>query len=123
MRKLLLVATLAILAAPAASAKDGAQAHLLRPLPSHPAEGTMITIRWTVTVPGAGGKREPFGATGMFVKLIGRNHASTTATAPQKHGPPYSVRIRVPRGGIRAVRFGLHGWNDYGPGDMYFPLK
>ena len=121
-RKLLLVAALALLAVPAASAKDGAQAHLLRPLPSHPAAGTMITVRWTVTVLD-NGKRRPFGAIGMFVKLVGTNRASTTATAPQKHGPPYSVRIRVPRGGIRAIRFGLHAWNDNGPGDMYFPLR
>jgi len=82
----------------------------------------MISIRWTVTVP-ANGKRRPFSAIGMFVKLIGANRATTTATAPQKHGPPYSVRIRVPRGGIRAIRFGLHGRNDMGPSDIFFPLK
>ena len=123
MRKLLLVTTVAILAAPAASAKEGAQAHLLRSLPAHHGAGTLITIRWTVTVPGSAGKREPFSAIGMFVRLVGANHATTTATAPQKHGPPYSVRIRVPRGAIRAIRFGLHGRNDNGPSDIYFPLK
>jgi len=123
MRKLALVAVAAVLLAPAASAKEGAQAHLLRPLPAHPAPGALITVRWTVTVPGDGGKRMPFSAIGMFVRLVGTNHATTTATAPQKHGPPYRVRIRVPRGGIRAIRFGLHGMNDSGPSDIFFPLK
>ena len=123
MRRLLLAAVVALLAVPAASAKEGAQAHLLRPLPAHPRAGAMITVRWTVTVPAAGGKREPFSAIGMFVRLIGSNHATTTATAARTHGPPYRVRIRVPRGGIRAIRFGLHGTNDNGPGDIFFPLK
>ena len=90
---------------------------------AHPRAGAMIKIRWTVTVPAAGGKREPFSAIGMFVRLIGSNHATTTATAAQTHGPPYRVRIRVPRGGIRAIRFGLHGTNDNGPSDIFFPLK
>jgi hypothetical protein len=45
----------------------------------------------------------------MFVRLIGRNGAFNTATAPQ-NGPPYSARIRVPLGGIRGIQMGLRGW-------------
>jgi hypothetical protein len=103
-------------AVPIAFAKEGAQVHLLVSLPSDPAPGSVITIRWTVDVPGADGKRVPFAAIGMFVRLVGRNGASTTATA--LHGPPYCVRIRVPRARIRAIRFGLHGSTD-----IFFPLK
>jgi hypothetical protein len=117
-RMLALFAVAVALAAPAASAKEGAQAHLLAPLPAHPVAGRLITVRWTVDVPGAHGKRVPFGAIGMFVRLIGAPGAATTATAPQTHGPPYSVRIRVPRGGVRAIRFGLHGTTD-----IFFPLR
>jgi hypothetical protein len=68
----------------------------------------------------------PFGATGMFVRLVGRNGASTTATAPQKYGPPYSARIRVPVGGMRNIKLGLHSWASIPTGThrapMLFPI-
>jgi len=117
-RSLVLAMVVALIAVGSAVAKEGAQAHLLAPLPAHPAPGTAITVHWTVDVPGDDGKRVPFGAIGMFVRLIGASGASTIATAPQTDGPPYSVRIRVPRGGIRVIRFGLHGSTD-----IFFPLS
>lgn len=117
-RSLVFISALAFAVATPVAAKEGAQAHLLAPLPAHPVPGRLITVRWTVDVPDGKGKRVPFGAIGMFVRLVGRGGPSTTATAPQTHGPPYSVRIRVPRGGIRAIRFGLHGSTD-----IFFPLK
>jgi hypothetical protein len=61
-------------------------------------------------MPGTDGNRAPFGAIGMFVRLVGAGGASTTAAAPQVYGPPYSVQIRVPPGGIRNIEIGLHGW-------------
>jgi hypothetical protein len=123
-RRLGFVLVLMLAAASPAAAKDGAQAHLLAPLPTHPAPGTFITVRWTVDVPGANGKRVAFGAIGMFVTLRGRNGASAVATAPQTHGPPYSARIRVPLGGIRAIRFGLHGYSTlHRTANIFFPLR
>jgi hypothetical protein len=111
MRRGVVVAlTLMLAAAAPAAAKEGAQAHLLTPLPSHANAGAVITVKWTVDTPGANGRRIPFAASGMFVKLVGPTGASTTATAPQEHGPPYSVQIRVPTGGIRTIQIGLHGW-------------
>ncbi len=113
----------AVFAAPAA-AKEGAHAHLLSKLPAHPAAGSTIVVRWRVDVPGPAGTRQPFGGSYMFVKLVGKG-ASTLAYANQAlhSGPPYSARIRVPRGGIRAIRFGIMGtvttpagsqpWPDY----------
>jgi hypothetical protein len=118
MRILLVAAAAAMLAAPVALAKEGAQAHLLAPLPAHPVAGRLITVRWTVDVPGPGGRREGFSAIGMFVRLVGAKGASTTAFAREAEGPPYSARIRVPRGGIRAIRFGLAGSTD-----IFFPLR
>lgn len=110
-----------------AAAKEGAQAHLLSALPRHAAPGSVVSIRWTVDVPGANGTRVPFGAIGMFVRLRGVGDALTSATASQEEGPPYSVRIRVPRGGIRAIRFGLMGTScgpaGCRPSPMYFPLR
>ena len=43
--------------------------------------GALMTVRWTVDVLGSHGKRVPFGALGMFVRLVGTNGTSTSATA------------------------------------------
>jgi hypothetical protein len=116
---------LAALATPAASAKDGAH-HLLTPLPLHARPGTLVTVRWTVTVPAANGQRAPFNATGMFATLIGANHASTSRTATQTYAP-FSVHIRVPHGSIHAIKLGLHGLatgpTGTHPAPIYFPIK
>jgi hypothetical protein len=123
---LLLAAAIAVLAVPPAWAKEGAQAHLLAPLPARLLVGSLITVRWSVDVPGTRGRRQPFGAIGMFVRLLGRDGASTRATAPQ-YEPPYQVRIRVPAGGIRRIRFGLMGAScgpsGCKPSPMFFPLR
>lgn len=125
-RAVLLALVVAVLAAPVASAKEGAQAHLLASLPAHPRAGSLITIRWSVDVPGTQGKRRPFGAIGMFVRLLGRSGAATSETAPQ-YEPPYHVSIRVPAGGIRSIRFGLMGTScgpsGCKPSPMFFPLR
>lgn len=125
--RLLGVVVVALALAMPAAAKEGAQAHLLGPLPRHAAPGSFISIRWTVDVPGDRGKRVPFSAIGMFVRLRGADGAFTSATASQKEGPPYSVRVRVPRGGIRLIRFGLMGTScapsGCTPSPMYFPLR
>jgi hypothetical protein len=125
-RALVLTGVIAVLAVPAASAKEGAQAHLLAALPPHPSAGSPITVRWSVDVPGAPGTRRPFGAIGMFVRLLGLDDASTSATAHQ-YEPPYYVRIRVPAGGIRSIRFGLMGTScgpsGCKPSPIFFPLR
>ncbi len=125
-RRIAFVFLLTLAAAAPAAAKQGAQAHLLTPLPSNAKTGTLITVKWAVDIPGANGTRVPFKAVGMFVKLIGRSGASTTATAPQEHGPPYSAHIRVPRGGIRNIQVGLHGWaftpTGKHPAPVLFPI-
>ena len=127
MVKLLAAAVLAAaLAAPAASAKDGAQAHLLTPLPAHARAGTLLTVRWTVTVIGSHGKRVPFGAFGMFATLVGANGATSSATAKQSR-PPFSVRIRVPAGGIHRIKLGLHSFSSTPTGThsspWYLPIR
>src|SRR5579862_2595133 len=121
------VVVVALAVALPAAAKEGARAHLLAPLPLHPVPGQVILIRWTVDVPGANSTRVPFSAIGMFVRLLGSGGASTKATASQLEGPPYSVRIRVPRGGIQHIRFGLTGTScgpsGCSPSPAYFPLR
>jgi hypothetical protein len=124
-RLLTVVVALALAFVSGASAKEGGRAHLLAPLPTHAVPGSTIAVKWSVDIPGAGGRRIPFGANGMFVRLVGRNGHSTQATAPQ-YQPPYRVRVRVPRGGIRGVRFGLMGTacdaSGCRPSPIFFPL-
>lgn len=125
-KRFLCLVVVALVAAVPAAGKEGARAHLLRPLPAHPRPGRLITVHWSVDVPGPHGTRVPFSAIGMFVRLVGRG-ASTTAGAMQKTGPPYSARIRVPRGGIRRIRFGLMGTTcrptGCSPSPIFFPLE
>jgi hypothetical protein len=125
-RLLAAASLLAVLAAPAASAKDGAQAHLLAPLPTHAQPATFVTVRWTVTMAGPHGTRIPFGASGMFATLIGTHGTSTSANAKQSQ-PPFKVRIRVPAGGIHWIKLGLHSFSSGPTGThaapWYFPLK
>src|SRR4051812_7534217 len=118
MKRLLCVVLVALAGATGAEAKQGAQAHLLEPLPMTAAPGTLITVRWKVDVPGPNGTREGISAVGMFVRLTGRGGVSTIAQAGEIAGPPYSARVRVPRGGIRLVRFGVAGSPPF-----YFPLR
>ena len=118
MKRFLCVLVVALATAVPAAAKEGARAHLLAPLPTRPTPGTFITVRWSVDVPGPNGTRDGLSAIGMFVSLVGRDGTSTTAQSRENVGPPYSARIRVPRGGIRTIRFGIEGSTPF-----YFPLK
>jgi hypothetical protein len=118
MKRFVCVVLVALAAATGAAAKEGAQAHLLKPLPRNATPGTFITVRWRVDVPGPKGTREGISAVGMFVRLVGRGGVSTVALARESAGPPYSTRVRVPRGGIRLARFGVAGSTPF-----YFPLK
>lgn len=57
----------------------------------------------------------------MFARLIGKGTASNTFA--NQFGPPYSVRIRVPRGGIKNIKVGLMGYSDTGrPAPAFFPI-
>src|SRR5579872_515574 len=118
MKRVACVIVIALTAAAGAAAKQGAEAHLLAALPKHAVPGTYVVVRWSVDVPGPNGTREGLSAIGMFVRLVGSWGASTTAMSRENAGPPYSVRVRVPRGGIRGVRFGVAGSTPF-----YFPLK
>jgi hypothetical protein len=126
MRLALLAALLAAaVAATAAPAKDGAVARLTTRLPLHAAPGTTIRIGWTVTISDGHGGRRGFGAGGMFVRLLSRTGAHPTKADARalKVVGRYSARIKVPKGGMGGIRFGLRAWNDYGEADWIFPLQ
>jgi hypothetical protein len=110
----LILLALAVAFAAPALAKEGAVAHLISRVPVHAKGGTTIRLEWRVYVPGPKGRREPFSANGMFVQLHGNQGTSTMATGRQdsRQRGTYSANVRVPRGGIREIQFGLHGSSD-----------
>ena len=123
---LALAAATALAAAPLAPTKEGARARLTARLPLGAPPGATIRIGWKVDAPDGHGGRQPFGARGMFVRLLSRTGAaSTTAADDGRTGSVgrYTARVRVPAGGIGGIRTGLHGWNDRGPSDLLFPLE
>ncbi|HEY7731324.1 MAG TPA: hypothetical protein VH950_10515 [Gaiellaceae bacterium] len=123
-------ATLAVLAsltlASGGAGKDGARARLLTPLPLAAKPGSAVVVRWAVDVPDGEGGRRPFGAGGMFVRLLSRTGAPSTVGLADGTGR-FETTLRVPAGGIGGVRVGLRGTrcdaNGCRPSDALFPLE
>jgi hypothetical protein len=100
-----------VLALPApAGAKDGVVARVLTPISRDAAPGTTVRVVWTLTVVEAG-KRRPFRAGYVFLRLVGPNGARTPLAYGVEAGPGgrYRARVRVPRGGVRRVEIGIMG--------------
>jgi len=102
------VALAALVLAPGGSSKQGARARLLTPLPLAAKSGSTIRVRWVVEVPDGRGGRRPFGASGMFVRLLSRTGAPATIGLAGGGGR-FETTLRVPAGGIGGVRVGLRG--------------
>jgi hypothetical protein len=104
-----LLAVVLALAAPA-GAKGDVVARLLTPISRDVAPGTTVSVVWTLTVVEAG-KRRPFRAGYVFVRLVGLNGARTPLAYGVEAGPGgrYRARVRVPRGGVRRVEIGIMG--------------
>jgi len=119
------VALAALVLAPGASSKEQARARLLTPLPFAAKPGSTIQVRWAVDVPDGQGGRRPFGASGMFVRLLSRTGAPSTIGFADGGGR-FQTTLRVPAGGIGGVRVGLRGTrcdaSGCGPSDAVFPL-
>jgi hypothetical protein len=117
MRLVLLSLTVlaALAAVPAAAPKEGAQAVLTTTVPLGAKAGSTVEIAWTVTVPDEAGRRHPFNAIGMFVRLLSRTGAPSTigfATPTAHEDGRYDARVAVPSGGIGGLRAGLRGSTD-----------
>jgi hypothetical protein len=115
----------ALLAAPAASAKEGVTARLLEPLPAGAQPGRTVTVKWSLT----GNDGRPFGAGGLFVLVRGRGGGKPVKAYDETKGPgPHIAHAKVPSGGIAGVRFGLAGIRMFPGGriedaPVYFPLE
>jgi hypothetical protein len=132
MRKLRLaiaVGVLALLFTPASAvAKEGVKATLLTALPLSPVPGERLHVAWTLALT-EGGKAQPFGANGVFVRLRSASGADSeigfAPTADHADGR-YAAMVVVPEGGIGDVEIGLRGWSSGPTGthvaDMLFPI-
>jgi hypothetical protein len=106
MRRLALVVMFALVAAGSAGAKENVEATILSRIPTDATPGSILRIEWRLAELGSG---RPFGAGGIFIRLIGRGGASTAADAEAIRPGRFAAHVVVPGGGIRRIRIGLHG--------------
>jgi hypothetical protein len=95
----------AALAAGSAGAKEGVEATLLTTVPKDAAPGSTIRIEWRLAELGG----RPFGAGGVFVRLVGSGGGATTTFAHEGPTGRFAADARVPDRGIEALRIGLRG--------------
>ena len=72
------------------------------------------------------GRRQPFNAIGVFVRLLSASGGRPTIgfAAPNAHPQGrYDARVAVPAGGIGGVQIGLRGTSDGRASDVLFPLE
>jgi hypothetical protein len=93
----------AVLAAGSAGAKEGVEATLLTTIPKDAAPGTTIRIEWRLAELQTG---HPFGAGGIFVRLLGPRGATTADATETAHGR-FVANAPAPEGGLRGIRIGL----------------
>ena len=126
----LVVAALAAgAAAVPAAGKDGVRATLATRVPLAADQGARLRVAWTLTYADEGGAGKPFGANGVFVRLVSASGApAQTGFAPtgSHAGGRYAATVLVPRGGIGDVEIGLVGMSSGEGGtrraDMLFPI-
>jgi hypothetical protein len=117
---LVVVATLAA-AAPVAG-KEGVKATLATKIPLEAKPGTRLEVAWTLASVDEDGLPRPFGASGVFVRLLSASGADAkTGFADQDTGA-YTATVVVPQGGIGDVEVGIRGETDSGPSDLLFPI-
>jgi hypothetical protein len=130
MRRFLLVAALVATAlgpgAAPVAAKEDVKATLTTPIPVDAAPGEKITLAWRLTSVDAEGKRQPFGASGVYIRLFSASGGAPTSGPAAGNDGRYEATVVVPEGGIRGVQIGLQGWASDPTGthrsDLFFPI-
>jgi hypothetical protein len=113
--------SLLLAAAPVALGKENVKARLLTPLPLDAAAGEKITVVWALGGTDEHGRRQPFNAIGVFVRLLSASGGRPTIgfATPDAHPQGrYDAQVAVPKGGIGGVQIGLRGSSD-----VLFPLE
>jgi hypothetical protein len=122
---LLTLAVVGLIAALPAAGKEGVKATLTTRVPVAAPAGTMVRIGWTLGYRDAHGRLHPFGAGGIFLRLLGAPgvRAQTAVAHPTIRG--YAATVRVPQG-LRGIQIGIHSWSNGPTGthraDMFFPI-
>jgi hypothetical protein len=123
----LAIACWSLLAAgPVALGKENVTARLLTPLRLDAAPGEKITVVWALAGAAENGRRQPFNAIGVFVRLLSATggRPSIGFATPDAHPQGrYDAQVAVPKGGIGGVQIGLRGSSDREPSDELFPLE
>lgn len=126
---LLIVATAALVAALPAAGKEGVKATLTTTIPLDAKPGTKFEVGWTLASHDEHGRRHPFGANGVLVRLLSASGAGAeTGFAPVGAYPTgeYRATVVVPKGGIGDVQIGLLSWTNGPSGtrvsDALFPI-
>jgi hypothetical protein len=123
------VAAAVLVVALPAAAKEGVKATLTTKIPLDAAAGTHLKVSWTLTYPAENGKRKPFGANGVFVRLRSASGAKAetgfTPSGDYTTGE-YTANVVVPEGGVGDVEIGLRGFAEGPEGrrtsDLLFPI-
>jgi hypothetical protein len=122
----LAIACWSLLAAgPVALGKENVTARLLTPLRLDAAPGEKITVVWALAGAAENGRRQPFNAIGVFVRLLSATggRPSIEFATPDAHPQGrYDAQVAVPKGGIGGVQIGLRGTSDGSASDVLFPL-
>ena len=126
---LLAAAAAALLAAVPAVAKQGVRATLNGTVPLDASPGTHVRVAWTLTYVDEHGRKRPFGAGAVYVRLLSSTGAGaqTAYAAPGAHEEGrYTASVVVPEGGIRDIQIALHGFTSGANGtrnaDVRFPI-
>jgi hypothetical protein len=118
----LVVLAVALVAALPAAAKEGVRATLTTTIPLDSAAGTSLDVAWTLA--SADGK--PFGAGGVFVRLLSATGERAKTGFARGDTGDYAATVRVPKGGIGDVEIGLRGFTSGANGthrsDLLFPI-
>jgi hypothetical protein len=113
-------------AGPAALGKENVKARLLTPLGVDAAPGEQLTVVWALAGTDEQGRRQPFNAIGVFVRLLSASGGRPTIgfATPDAHPQGrYDAQVAVPEGGIGGVQIGLRGSIDGRASDELFPLE
>ena len=119
----------ALIAAAPAGAKEDVKATLITAIPLDAPAGTELRVAWRLFYIDENGERQPFGANGVFVRLLSASGAASkegVAPVGAYDTGEYEATVVVPEGGIRDVQLGLTGWvsdaNGTRRSDLIFPM-
>jgi hypothetical protein len=116
------IATAAVVAVPAGG-KSGVRATLTSRIPLAAPGGAKVRITWTLRYRDS---RRPFGANGIFVRLVGACEGQAKRTFAHGTNGRYAATATVPESGIRRIEIGLRGWSSSPqgtvPSDVLFPI-